>query len=85
MVYQLKSENLTHLGGHMGSEYTYDNWGKFFSTIEYAKEYAEKDYVSHFKERKPEYKIKWEEDKSGLHTQDLSFVMYHIEPVKVER
>lgn len=43
-IYKLISENLTNLGGPMGSEYTYNNFVKYFDSIKKAKEYAEKDY-----------------------------------------
>lgn len=74
-VFELKSENLTNLGGPMGSEYTTTNWRKLFETEEAAKKYAEKNYGR---------KIKWV--KSGKHTRspDLSYVMYHIKEVKVK-
>lgn len=42
VVYQLTSENLTGLGGPMGTEHTWANWRVFFRDIKSAKEYAEK-------------------------------------------
>jgi len=81
-MYELKSENLTHLGSPMGSEYTTTNWRKFFTTIDLAKKYAEKDYLSGNKN--PET-IEWtEESPDHIRSQDLSFVMYHIKTVKCE-
>lgn len=77
-VYSLTSENLTNLGGPMGSEYTYDNWVKYFSSIETAKRYAEKNYNGSRGE------IKWKKRGKKLETQDLGYVMYHIVPVKLE-
>jgi hypothetical protein len=83
-MYELASENLTHLGGPMGSDYTYDNWRKFFTTIELAKKYAEKDY----KKNKGIEVIEWidnENEKDCIQTQDLGFVMYYIRTVKCEK
>jgi hypothetical protein len=81
--FELRSENLTNLGGPMGSEYTYDNWDKSFSTIEKAKAYAEKDYKKECN-GEPEKAIKWSGGKKNCHTQDLRFVMYHIRCVTVK-
>ncbi len=81
-MYELRSENLTHLGGPMGSEYTYDNWRKHFTKIEFAKEYAEKDYLK--KNNNPE-KIKWVKEYNHIRTQDLGFVMYYITPIKCKK
>lgn len=75
-MYELESENLTHLGGLMGTEYTFPNWRKFFSTPELAKAAAEKDYG------KP---LKWLKTKKGWRTEDLRYVMYHIRKVEVEK
>ena len=72
-MYSLTSENLTHLGGPMGSEYTTTNWRKYFETLEEAKEYAEKDYNG-------KEKIKWS-GSNKIHSQDLLFVMYQIEEI----
>ena len=75
-VFELTSENLTNLGGPMGSEYTYDNWRKHFNTIEKAKAYAEKDYGK---------TLKWIEENGDniCRTEDLNYVMYHIKQLKI--
>jgi hypothetical protein len=94
-VYKLISENLTNLGSPMGKEYTYNNWVRYFSSIEKAKNVAESDYAKNIKNRDKFFnyrkittaeKIKWcrGSEKDSLSSQDLSFVMYHIKPVKVE-
>jgi hypothetical protein len=85
-IYRLISENLTNLGGPMGKEYTYNNWVRYFSSIEKAKSFAESDYDKNTKHRPTAEKIKWfkESEKDSIRSQDLSFVMYHIKPVKVE-
>ena len=82
-IYSLMSENLTNLGGSMGSEYTYPNFTKYFSSVEFAKEFAEKDYNKAFKVKGK--KIKWSKRGGTISSGDLSFVMYIITPVKIER
>lgn len=73
-IYKLTSENLTNLGGPMGSEYTFSNWEKYFTSIESAKKYAEKDYGD---------KIKWKGGKRKPSSGDLRYVMYEIEKLNV--
>lgn len=73
-IYELLSENLSHLGGPMGSEYTTDNWRKHFDDVELAKKYAEKDFKN---------KIKWQKSPSGYCSGDLHFVMYTIKKLKI--
>lgn len=80
--YILTSENLTNLGGPMGTESTFENWSKNFSTIEKAKEVAKKDYNPEDSPSKEP--IKWVKEKSGLRSQDLGYVMYHIQPFTLE-
>jgi hypothetical protein len=75
-IFQLVSENLTHLGGNMGTEYTYPNYTKFFSSIEFAKKHAEKEYKGI---------IKWSKRGDTISSGDLGHVMYLITPVKIER
>jgi hypothetical protein len=76
-MYELVSENLSNLGGRMGTEYTTINYRKFFTTIDGAKKAAEKEYKK---------KIVWKADKSGEYwrSPDLAYVMYHIRTVRVE-
>ena len=82
---RLTSENLSNLGGSMGTEYTYDNWVKYFTTVAKAKAYAEKDY------RKGEIgfrgdplpAIRWTGRDRTWSSGDLRWVMYHIATVKV--
>lgn len=73
-MYVLKSENLSHLGGPMGSEYTTTNWRKFYKKSKNAKLFAEKDFGK---------KIKWIKKKEGWRSPDLLYVMYHINKVKI--
>ena len=76
-MYTLISENLTNLGGPMGSEYTFDNYRKSFLKLETAINFAEKEYGK---------EIIWKkDDKTGeLCSGDLSYVMYTIKPIKFE-
>ena len=75
-MFKLVSENLTKLGGRMGTEYTYPNWDKYFTTKEKAKQYAEKDYGK---------TIEWFIiDEDSIRSPDLSRVMYHIDKVVCE-
>ena len=73
----LTSENLSGLG-RMGDT-TSTNWERYFSTIEFAKQYAEKDY-------KGDETIIWTKDRSsGCSSQDLGHVMYIIRRAKITK
>lgn len=75
-MYELESENLTGLGGPMGTERTWPNWRKFFRTAEAAKVYAERDFKK---------SIEWSGGLvRGFSSGDLGHVMYHIRLVKIE-
>ena len=83
-MYELVSENLSGLGGPMGTERTWTNWRKFFKTVKAAKNAAESDYG------KP---IEWSQKKGPTRnfkpidltcSGDLRYVMYHIVEVKCE-
>lgn len=82
-VYILSSENLTQLGGPMGTERTTINWTMVFSSAAAAKSYAQRDYDSRRKKASP---IRWHLDRDGdsWHSDDLGFVMYHVKETKVE-
>jgi len=73
--YELVSENLTHLGGPMGSEYTTTNFRKYFNDSKKAKLFAEKDFGK---------KIKWLKTGKGWTSGDLSWVMYYINEIKIK-
>lgn len=75
-IYQLTSENLQGLGGPMGTEKTTVNWVKPFESLETAQAYAENDYEG-------TVDIRWSKVESGWHSQDLSWVMYHINEVEL--
>lgn len=81
-LYELIAEDLTHLGGPMGSEYTTRESLGLFGNPDLAKLVAEEHY--HGRD-----KIKWESRDDKPHryswyeadvyrTQDLGYVQYHI-------
>lgn len=74
-LFTLRSVNLTDLGGPMGTETTWDNYIKYFNSIEAARAYAEKEFGE---------KIRWAKDGSGLTSGDLRHVAYDIEKIKIE-
>jgi hypothetical protein len=76
-IYQLTSENLTGLGGPMGTERTTINWVKPFDSLETAQAYAVNDYEG-------DEEIEWKKDGEGKwHSQDLRWVMYYIHEVEL--
>lgn len=75
-VYELVSENMTAVGGPMGSEHTWDSWRKLFSTLKAAKAHAKRDYL---KEAQEPLVFEWHKtSKNEWCTGDLRFVMYTI-------
>lgn len=79
IVYKAVSENLTQLGGPMGTERTWYNWISFHQTKEGAMKKCEKDYKKHGK-------LKWAPvpgQRGAVTTGDLRFVMYTVRPVRV--
>jgi len=77
-LYQLESQNLS------SQNLNTTNWVKYFTTVESAKRYAEKNYKIQIES--PE-KIEWhkEEGEPFWFTQDLGFVIYIIEKIEVEK
>lgn len=74
-IYSLHSEDLSHLGGLMGTEYTTTNWIKYFTSAELAKEYAEKDFGK---------SISWKAFRpAGHRSGDLRYVAYTIQKIKI--
>lgn len=75
-VFQLTSENLSNLGGPMGTERTYINWTRHFTNKRSAIAAAEKDYGG---------PINWiEADAFKTRSPDLGHVMYHVRLLTVE-
>ena len=73
-MYELESENLTGLGGPMGSESISTNFRRYFKSLASAKKFAEKDYGG---------KIPWHTGRGDkIHSGDLGHVMYHIRLIR---
>lgn len=73
IIYILNSENLTQLGGPMGTEYTFSNWKEYYVDLEKAK-----------KSKKITEKFIWKRRGKGCYTSgDLGYVKYNITPIKV--
>lgn len=75
-VFDLIAEDLTHLGGPMGTEYTTESPIGLFGDAEEAKKVAQRHYES--SRRRPEPPLKWLDAGNGFRTEDLGFVMYRI-------
>ena len=86
VIFNMESENLSHLGGPMGSEYTTTNWVKPFASLDEAKAYAEKDYTRQTgKKNAAERPIVWVRENSRyVRSEDMGFVMYHIRRTTVK-
>lgn len=87
-IYELESRNLTGLGGSMDSEHTWRNWNRYFTSIDEAKNFAERDYKSKagdFKDIVIEWGLETEFiDKTIILTsQDLRWVMYYIRKIVI--
>lgn len=83
-MFELHAEDLSRLGGPMGTETVRTIYRKFFSKITFAKYYAEREYALRG-HRTTE--IKWSASHQGRvwTSGDLGFVKYTIRPVEVER
>jgi hypothetical protein len=81
-AYELTSENLTGLGGPMGTERTWTNWKESFKSDKDAQVFALADYNKRTKEKLKA--LIWVQGRDGnMRSQDLGFVMYHIKKVKI--
>lgn len=74
-VFALTSEKLVHNYHKFEPRENYTNFVKFFSSLEKAKNFAEKEYSA---------KIDWKEEDSRLVSPSLSFVKYYIREIKLE-
>ena len=74
-MYVAISENLTELGGRMGTERTWENWRRYFYNKEEAIRFCKDDYAKARKRIGPL-------ERFALN-KDLRFVMYHVKKVKV--
>lgn len=78
--YRLVGEDLTNLGGPMGSEYTTEKALGVYRKQETAKLHAEK----HYRQHGGRDKVVWSgEVEHHVRSQDLLFVMYHIYREKI--
>jgi hypothetical protein len=81
-IFLLISEDISDLGGPMGSERVYTNFQRYFDDLKKAKDAADKDY---FRGKEKGKKLKWIKGKNKwLRTDDLGYVMYHIKEINVE-
>lgn len=71
MTFILEIEDLTNLGGPMGTEYTTSEY-KYFNNQDNAKRYAEKHYDS------GKTRIEWSRRDNYITSGDLGSVMYTI-------
>lgn len=81
-IYQLTSllEDLSRIGGRMGTEYTTINYTKPFSSLDKAQEYADNEYFAHRGQ-----KIEWTKiNKNIWSSGDLLYVMYEIRKIKID-
>jgi cytochrome oxidase Cu insertion factor (SCO1/SenC/PrrC family) len=78
-LYQLIYEDLTHLGGPMGSEYTTKSNFGFFTSVRKAQSKAENYHSQHSAE-----KIAWRKDGDFWRSQDLGYAMFYVIEVRVE-
>lgn len=76
MIYELIYEDLTHLGGPMGTEYTTRRSLGLFDSIDKAKTKANKSLKD--TSRGTKKMGKWIRETNGMRSQDLGHVMYHI-------
>ena len=74
IIYVLQLEDLSHLGGPMGTEYTTSKY-EYFHDIEKAKQFAEKHYGK---------KIIWKKDGRSITSGDLLWTMYKISKLKIK-
>ncbi len=82
-VYELSSENLSGLGGQMGSESSYMNWIKFFYSIDSAKQYAEADCGVSIQWGSKNMPTRNGVPQYLLCSGDLGYVMYRIRLIEV--
>lgn len=74
-MYQLIRENLTGLGGPMGSERVTVDWSRYYHYLANAKVAAEKDHGK---------AISWVRQGTGFRSEDFGSHMYIINRLKLE-
>lgn len=78
-VYIATYEDLTHLGGTMGTEYTVTKFLGVYSSPDTAKTGCNSHY-----NKKMVGKINWIRDGNGLRSPDLGFIIYYIKKYEVK-
>lgn len=79
-MFVLTAEDLTGLGGPMGTERTVTVLMEYFKSVDNAKQFA----LKHYQRNRPGETFKWEKRGSKWTSGDLMFVMYDIEPIKTK-
>ena len=84
-IVRLKAEDLTGLGGPMGTESTETMFEEFFYDAAAAREFAYKDYKTRCKGeyRDKNASFKFKKEGRNWSSPDLGFIQYTIEPIKV--
>jgi hypothetical protein len=77
-VYELIYEDLTHLGGPMGSEYTTSKSMGLFASADAAKKAGSSDYFRRTAKRGTRRSFDWYSEGRDWRTDDLGFVMYWV-------
>lgn len=78
-IYEAIYEDLSHLGGPMGTEYTTEHSLGVFDDPQKAKNACQASY----KKEGVKTLLKWIKSGENLRTPDLGFVMYHVRIRKI--
>jgi hypothetical protein len=82
-IYEVVAENLQNVGGPMGSDTSApDYFREFFLSVEKAKARCRKHYTT--PGRNNAIQMRWVRRGKVLETDDLLWVMYSIEPIKIQ-
>ena len=80
-VYSLTKNDLTGVGGPMGTDSVRTEWREYFTSIQFAKEVAEEDH----QKGDARENIRWKKDGNGLYSGDLQSHDYYIAPVVITK
>lgn len=85
-MFKLVAEDLSSLGGPMGSEKVVVIFTRYFNSVDNAKAAAEKDYISRSGARANtiKWREEWRERMGRWYSGDLGFIDYTITPVVAE-
>lgn len=81
-IWKLVGEDLTRLGGPMGTDRTETVVEEYFECLTDAQSFANAHYNRRKKEKST---IKWERQNGGFTSGDLNWIMYDITPLKIHR